>query len=168
MNPTKNTPTTPSQTNPTSSPSESSGFLNIQPGKFYRTRGGRKYENLKKDVLMPSLNIGMVGLIYDSDGSASIATHFHDGTYHRGIETDRDLIAEWSERPEIDWSKMPAWAAAYSVGAAGVWLWFENKPIRSEFGWEAVGRYGSIPSKYAPTDWSGDWRDSLVNREGEV
>lgn len=76
-----------------------------------------------------------------------------------------DGIVEWIDKPEVDWSKMAAWHKWVAMSDKGVWFAFTVKPMMSDGSWLAIncGIGNFISSGYYPK-FSGDWRDSLVER----
>jgi len=129
----------------------------IEAGKFYRTRDGRKAR------------------IYATDGSGRYPVHGNldgealtwtsRGAFNEGVEGEsgRDLIAPWTDAPEVDWSAMPKWARWVAMDEDGAWFWYQHKPERSDRYFSALSEEGVIPFIYAP-DWDGDWKDTLVER----
>lgn len=128
------------------------------PGKFYKTRDGRKARIYATDGLDDWPIHG--GIFYS--GGWMHGVWRGDGTYLTSGSHPYDLIAEWKDAPVVDWSKMPAWANWVAQDGDRSWFWYNEKPELSSFLWRGCFR-GSIPSEFAP-QFSGDWRDSLVER----
>lgn len=64
--------------------------------------------------------------------------------------------------PVFDWSKAARWHKWAAMDAGGLWWVFKEKPeIRSSC-WMSYNA-DLIPSDYAPK-WTGDWKQSLVER----
>lgn len=149
-----NTPTTP---------------LTFTPGNFYRTRDGRKAEYVRE--MNTSQGILALVIIKDVDGIENAYTYHRHGRFFMGNQSERDLIAEWVDKPEVDWSVMPAWAVAVAMDANGTWYWYDYVPESDKTYWclpraVSLPRFtDEIPPAYAPK-FTGDWRDSLVTREG--
>jgi len=78
-----------------------------------------------------------------------------------------DLIRPWVDRPVVNWSALPKWYQAVAQVSDGVWFAFRDKPERTVFGWVGAGESILIPPDYAP-HFTGDWRDSLVERPKEA
>lgn len=75
-------------------------------------------------------------------------------------------IPRHAQRPVVDWSVMPAWAKWVAMDEDGNWHYFEKKPEIGGYnigGKEWVGDYHNFPREYWPK-YSGDWRNSLVER----
>lgn len=137
--------------------------LTFTPGKFYKTRDGKKAR------------------IYATDGSDSFPIHgalYICGEWRADVWTasggeliaepsDRDLIAEWKDAPEVDWSVIPPEIQFVALCYSGEAYGYRAKPrlgglyFVSTDCW-AVKLYPSHTPK-----WSGDWRDSLVTRPTE-
>ena len=131
--------------------------MKIELGKYYRTRDGQKHRIICVDCP------GECNLVVLSD-KGRVAFHYPDGRCAAlGNQGRSDLIAEWIDKPVVDWSKMPAWAKWVArIGYA--WAWFDHKPIVIDNQYLPTnGRWDWIPSEYCPV-WSGDWRESLVER----
>lgn len=141
--------------------------MKIEVGKFYKTRDGRKARIYAVDggdgeVIHGALHFG------DAYGW-SITTWHSGGVYTEGSHHGRDLISEWIDKPEVDWSAMPAWAEWVAMDKDGEWTLFSAKPSMDVGCWWADGDVtylAEIPPSYAPK-WDGDWRDSLVRRTEE-
>ena len=73
------------------------------------------------------------------------------------------------DKPVVDWSKMPAWANYVTIDQEGDLWWWRNRPCIELGRWAMNtmepdgGNFGVIPRKYVPS-WTGDWKDSLVER----
>ena len=126
--------------------------MQIEAGKFYRTRDGRKAR------------------IYAVDGEIhgailSCGKWGEDGSFSPLFEHSADLISEWIDKPEGNWPAMPAWANWQAMDKDGEWWWYaDEKPeIRRDRG-EWYGPHSDrIPFAYAPK-WKGNWRASLIER----
>lgn len=135
--------------------------MNIERGKFYKTRGGNKVR------------------IYATDGARPHSTHgaIHiEGGWRKNdwlppgrlgtVESDHDIIAEWTDKPEVDWSAMPRWANWVAMDAGGRWCWFDNKPfqeIRHNQWLCHCQLLGVVPVAHQP-NYTGCWKDSLAER----
>ncbi len=85
-----------------------------------------------------------------------------------GCTKPYDLISEWVDRPVVDWSKLAAWHRWVAVDEMGEWFSFGQKPTLGLAHWMIASGcdYCPIPPQYSPT-FSGDWKDSLVERPTE-
>lgn len=150
---------------------EETNTMNIEPGKFYKTRGGNKVR------------------IYATDGGPGryvVHGAFMDsGEWHPDVwciggecyatddtsESPKDIIAEWTDRPEADWSAMPRWANWVAMDEDEDWHWYENKPDRhskyQEWFPADDGDCGGIHKDCTPANFTGDWKDSLIERPKE-
>ena len=138
--------------------------MKIEAGNYYRTRAGRK-------VLVLSTNGCADFPIY-----ASLVLHTGkldqpgcwraDGRFvNASTIHDKDLVAEWVDKPEFDWSVIPPWLNYLAMDHDGAWYLFEQKPaLFRDLEWDSNGgALHRIPSKFAPT-WTGRPEDSLVER----
>ncbi len=136
--------------------------MKIEAGKFYRTRGGQKVRVYTVDgggeyPVHAALLVGTVWYVkvYKSSG-------------HLDFPDDHDLISEWVDKPVVDWSKLAAWHRWVARDERGEWFSFGQKPTIGLAHW-MIARgcdYCPIPPQYSPT-FSGDWKDSLVERPTE-
>lgn len=132
--------------------------MKIEAGKYYKTRAGNKAR------------------VYATDGHGDFPAHgavLIDGWRLEKWTLDgkaiprgtypTDLVSEWTDAVEMDWSVLPKWAMWIAMDASMYWYWYENQPIAQADSWDALawGTAGPIPNEYKPK-WTGDWRDSLV------
>jgi hypothetical protein len=85
-----------------------------------------------------------------------------------GSESTADLIAPWIDKPVVDWSKMAAWHRFVAMDFGGAWRTYSSLPVVSEVGNVWIANNGNdlgqcVPPAHCP-QWTGDWRDSLVER----
>jgi len=135
--------------------------IKFEVGKCYRNRAGRC--RIVLTTTRPQPYPPIIAMDKNTGDCCSLNI---DGTWSKGHKDDRDLISEWIDAPEVDWSKMPAWAEAVTVDGSGSWNWFTHIPITTDvqnFWICKSGGYGPIPPEYSPK-WTGDWRQSLVVR----
>lgn len=141
--------------------------LVIEAGKCYRTRDGRKARVLCTDrKVMGKLTV--VALV--DFGSYEEVQHIRSNGRYQGAEaeSDIDLIAPWVDAPVVDWAAMPAWANWVAQNKESGWFGYPNDPKICEdadmwlMSGSQVGCF-HIPESHAPS-FSGNWRDSLVQR----
>lgn len=138
--------------------------MKIEVCKYYRTRDGRKARIYAVDGDGTS---EIHGAILHDDGQWHMASWCVDGMWlDDGSTNTSDLVSEWIDKPEVDWSAMPRWAEWVAMDEDGKWIWFLGEPRKGAANWCCYGVYGEIPHTYAPK-WDGDWRDSLVRRTVE-
>lgn len=137
--------------------------MTIRLGKYYRTRGGNKARVICLDVAgnaYPTL------VLIDNGYYESIYSMTTDGRMPSGnIEDEHDLISEWIEKPEFDWSNAAAWHVAIAMDEDGEWLAYNDVPEPGEGVWCCCKHLETIPPEHAPK-WTGDWDDSLIIRPG--
>ncbi len=137
----------------------------ITAGKFYRTRDGRKARIYATDGGSKQIH----GAIMDDQGWI-VRSWNTDGTWITGEQNESDLIAEWTDKPTIDWPKLAAYHKFVAMDENGDWRGYRFRPESNEtmMGWAAecgdtmyLGQI--ILPEYAPT-WTGDWHESLIER----
>lgn len=69
-------------------------------------------------------------------------------------------------RIQVDWSVLPDWARWVAMDTPTSWVWFEDDPKEQISAWpEKVGRWGTIPEKYAPKYLgSKPWNEVVARR----
>lgn len=152
--------------------------LNIEAGKFYKTREGRKVRIYATDGIGPYTIHGAVEFtnVWRDTGWRETGRFWSNDTH------DSDIISEWDDAPTFDWSKAAAWHKWVAMDEGGSWWAFVEKPKIGErcWSWSAFGEnpkmgercwpwsaaddaYSYIPPEYAPK-WTGDWNQSLIER----
>lgn len=137
--------------------------MKIEAGKFYRTREGKKARIYATDG--NGLDSSVHGAILLPRNQWGLCMWNENGRYFSDEENENDLVSEWVDKPEVDWSKMPAWASWVAMDKDGRWLWWSERP-ESGLGewWLPSGDCGRIPGDYTPK-FSGGWKDSLTGRD---
>jgi hypothetical protein len=132
-------------------------------GKYYKTRGGHKARVICADRKGgPSPIIVLVLKELKLEFLVQLSA---DGSYlGSGQPHSDDLISEWIDKPEWDWSKAADWHVAIAMDEDKRWFPFREVPSKVEISW--CGSHDrSIPPEHAPK-WTGDWRESLIVRPG--
>lgn len=131
-------------------------------GKYYRTRGGHKGRVICVDALVDSFPV--VALV-NFNGREDIYLLTNEGLKHLDkSESHADLISEWVDKPEWDWSKAADWHVAIAMDENKDWFAYAQIPQQFTTSWG--GDYcQAIPPEHAPK-WTGDWRKSLIVRPG--
>ena len=141
--------------------------MKIEVGKFYRTRDGRKARIYALDG---TDEYPIHGAILYLNGEWGSYVWNNAGCYLPTQPHPSDLVSEWIDKPEVDWSAMPRWAEWVAMDKDGEWTFFSAKPSMDIGCWWSDGDVtylAEIPPSYAPK-WDGDWRDSLVRRPEEA
>lgn len=75
-------------------------------------------------------------------------------------------LIEWTDTPAPydNWDKVPAWANWQAMTLDGLWHWHSEKPEISTVGWHALSYSGLIPKNFEPTNYTGEWQNSLQER----
>lgn len=135
--------------------------MKIELNKIYRTRNGRKARIVCIDA---KGNFPIVALVEDFDSEyAHLFTR--DGFYYRSSEfSTLDLVSEWIDKPEFDWSKAAAWHVAIAMDSSKEWLAYNEVPELGDTVWRCED-WQTVPEEHAPK-WTGDWHDSLIIRPG--
>lgn len=154
--------------------------MNIEAGKFYKTRNGMK-------VRIYATDGGRINDPSNPDNFYDEAVHgafFRDGYWYMiywGIDgvlsrremKDFDIVSPWFDPPLVDWDKFPKHIIALAMNDDGTWRGYLDRPngINEKQGvWYLTERpYFRAMFEIKPADYpifSGDWRDSLVIRPG--
>jgi hypothetical protein len=133
--------------------------MNIERGKFYKTRGGDKVE-----VLSINRNNEFTIVIMYQDGSIAVLLNNGRDSKRRSVESDRDLVSEWVDEPSIPREDYPSWFKWIAMDSSGSWYGYITEPkINNNFEcWDADGTEdpNEIPQSYCPTGFVGDWTTS--------
>lgn len=87
--------------------------MKIEEGKFYKTRDGRKVRIYAIDAARPN-NVN--GAVFDDAFGWLIQAWRQDGSVEKpGTDNNRDIIAEWTDAPDIRWERIPDYVNAFSV-----------------------------------------------------
>lgn len=140
--------------------------MKLEVGKHYKTRNG-----LRATCVADSL-IGeqpCVVLLHWEVGDW-VDTFTADGYRNLShIENPWDIISEWVDKPQVNWSIIPPWFNWVAMDEDGEWFAFVLSPsIELGANWWGTSNSETIkamliPGYYAPK-WTGDWKLSLVER----
>jgi len=137
--------------------------MKIEKGKFYRTRGGVKAEIYSTDNPKP---YPIHGRLF-SQKANSVLSWTQEGKYDNShCECGVDIIAEWKDAPDIDWSSVPKWFNYWAQDENGAQCFYANKPeICGDHFWFAGVGFGimAVPTEYR-VKYTGDWKYSLTER----
>lgn len=140
--------------------------LVIEPGKFYRTRDGRKARVYAVDGESP----------YSIHGAVLIDTGWQAhgwticGSWGAGLERHLDIVAPWIDLPEVDWSKLPDSITCVTADKDGeAWAWTcepdEVAIVEWAKGWDVEGDFSPGYRLFPGTvTFTGDWTQSKVCR----
>jgi len=135
--------------------------MKIEVGKFYKTRDGRKARIYAVDG---GSDTPVHGAILGPGRGWNTYVWNNSGINYYSRPDDCELISEWTDKPEVDWSAMPRWAEWYAIDGNGIPRWFNGRmPSIKDDIWVNYELWGVVPFEYAPK-WDGDWKDSLVRR----
>ena len=132
----------------------------ITAGKHYRLRNGYEFK-----CYSHSGNIynKVHGAFRKNDNSWSVISLNQKGRYSSDFDHCYDIIEEWVNKPEVDWSLHAKWVKAISMQPNGEWWTYDSIPTKDKYCF--FGKSGAytapIPLEYAP-NWVGNWKDSLV------
>ena len=145
--------------------------LKIEAGKFYRDRKDRNWEAVKSCKNYTGIPLF---LLMCEKECCSNWVDLAGRNYTKTGDSSCDLISEWIDAPEVDWSFIPPWFIALAMNKNFDWRAFTEKPslLVGNSIWSIPGTFYQpgqtvidIPSQYAPK-FTGDWKDSLVCRPG--
>ena len=134
----------------------------VKPGAFVKLRDESKARIYATDGGPSPYNV---------HGAIWIDNHWNqrewaDCQYTMEPNHDRDIIGPWTDKPNCDklWPLLPPWIKYLAQDYNGDWYASLDKPELKENYWLACpGKFIVIPKEYAPI-YSGDWKDSLVER----
>ena len=137
--------------------------LIIEVGKFYKTAAGNK-------VRIYATNCGeddpVHGAVLLGSGWES-RSWYSNGTYCKENTSSSDIVDEWIDKPELDWSKMAIWHKFAAMDPNGDWWVYPSMPEVDTIGeqWTQGGDMcmSMVPAEYAPK-FEGSWKDSLIER----
>lgn len=135
--------------------------MKIEPGKFYKTRDGRKVRIYATDGCddwpihgATLINCGWQLCRWDSQGRAKV---------HTLLSITADIIGEWRDTPIVNWPAMPAWCTYVAMDKDGTWYAYIDMPNIELNGWANSDHCYFIPKEYHPI-FTGNWKDSLAER----
>lgn len=135
----------------------------IKPGTFVKLRDGSKGE-------IYSINNALPYPIHGRTLSNMRAATWTNNLYiwASAEESQQDIIGPWIDKPDCSalWPLLPPWIKYLAMDKVYGWFAYTLKPSLGDFhAWNVIGdeHYFKIPSEYAPI-YSGDWKDSLVER----
>lgn len=134
--------------------------MKLKIGKEYVTRNGLK---VKIYDIAESGDYPVIAGILESNG-ISPNTYTKEGRLNITGISDLDIIGEWQEPLEFDWSCLPPWINEYiAMDEDGRWFAFSKKPTVSleRFGAEHGGEALLIRETYTPKNFKGTWDKSL-------
>jgi len=110
----------------------------------------------------------MIHGAYLSPNGWRAISHYENGTCFMDSEYELDIIAEWTEKPEIDRDILPDWAnRAVAMDKDGRWFCYSVIPVKNSNHWFAIEAW-RIPKSTSDTfNYSSSWEDSLVVFEEE-
>ena len=134
----------------------------VKPGAFVKLRDGSKARIYATDGGPSPYNV---------HGAIWIDNHWNqrewaDCQYTTEPNHDRDIVGPWIDKPDCTklWPLLPPWIKYLAQDYNRDWYATLDKPELKEKYWTACpGKFIAIPKKYAPI-YSGDWKDSLVER----
>lgn len=133
--------------------------MNIEVGKFYKTRSGCKVRVYATD----GANKGEIhGAMYE-EGMWKSRYWSNDGAYYQSIRHQYDIVSEWQEPLDFDWNCLPVWADGIVKQGTGWNFYFGGTPIFIDNVW-SLSNFGTILNPYAPKNYNGTLENSLHKR----
>jgi len=134
----------------------------IKPGTFVKLRDGSKGE-------IYSINNALPYPIHGRTLSNMRAATWTNNLYiwASAEESQQDIIGPWIDKPDCSalWPLLPPWIKYLAMDANNEWYSYSLKPYQGG-NWFHDSLECSVcyvPKDYAPI-YSGDWKDSLVER----
>lgn len=134
-------------------------MVKLEIGKEYVTRSGLK---VKVYDIAESGDFPVIAGVLKNNRVYPNA-YTKDGR-HSFVETDDlNIVGEWQEPLDFDWSCLPAWANEYiAMDESGVWCFYKIKPtLKGEYWSTPDSSFYTIPTEYAPKNFKGSWENSL-------
>jgi len=138
----------------------------IKPGAFVKLRDGSKARIYATDGGSSPYNVHGAIWIDDHWDQREWAGY----QYTMEPNHNRDIIGQWIDKPNCDklWPLLPPWIKWLAMRDTGEWRGYTDKPVMKSAYWDGSVPdswkwYITIPKDYAPS-YSGDWKDSLVER----
>lgn len=135
-------------------------MVKLEIGKEYVTRSGLK---VKVYDIAESGDFPVVAGLIGKDVITPIS-YTLNGRYHDDDElSSEDIVGEWQEPLDFDWSCLPAWANEYiAMDESGVWCFYKFKPtLKGEYWSTPDSSFYTIPTEYTPKNFKGSWENSL-------
>jgi len=135
----------------------------IKPNTFVKLRDGSKARIYATDGADPWTVHGAV--LKESNW---IAIDWAGVEFKPAEKADYDIIGPWTDKLNCDklWPLLPPWIKYLAMDDDSIWNGYSHKPkigISVYHCTESGHNYCSIPKEYSPI-YSGDWKDSLVER----
>jgi hypothetical protein len=131
--------------------------MNIEVGKFYKTKHGQKVEVVR--VFKSENDDALIGIYTDPDG------------YVKG---GWDLVGQasqnwtpWIDEPAIPWDSVPDWCQWWAVDEDLEQVFFECEPFIEDDEWIRAEGGMIVPPQSHRIPYVGDWRESLRQRPGK-
>lgn len=133
-------------------------MIKLEIGKEYITRSGLK---VKVYDIAESVDYPVIAGVLKNN-TIYPATYTKEGR-RLFVETDDyDIVGEWQEPLDFDWSCLPKWANQYiAMDRIGVWYAFNTKPFKRECYWSTYSDNTHIPTEHAHKNFKGSWKNSL-------
>lgn len=139
--------------------------MNIEHGKLYKTRDGRKAGSAWKGTDFHGPDSFMMRL-----ESGELFSVFSDGREYKDSETDNDLVAEWTDKPKT-WGELTADEKVTLVEARRDHKWIEYLNVKGDNSWDTAlnpGWYDDTPYRIKPEPVVEEvefWRSSGENSD---
>jgi hypothetical protein len=132
--------------------------MKLEIGKEYVTRSGLKAKVY--DIAGAGEYPVIAGVL--KDNIVTPTSYTIDGVYVCGRSSSYDIIGEWQEPLDFDWSCLPAWASeCIAMDSEGVWIAFNCKSLKSSEYLNYKEISIRIHEDYTPKNFKGTWKDSL-------
>jgi len=136
----------------------------IKPGTFVKLRDGSKGEIYSIDNALP---YPIHGRTLSNMRAATWTNNLY--IWASAEESQQDIIGPWIDKPDCSalWPLLPPWIKWLAVNDNNEWCGYHQEPRKNlSGGW--LNTHSTIGVCYVPKDYapiySGDWKDSLVER----
>jgi len=127
--------------------------LTITPGKHYKTRDGSQARIYADDGARPFTIHGAIM----GDLGWEYASWDSSGLFQCSRKSPQDIIAEWIDKPEVNWSVIPPSHKLVAMDESADWWSFEKAPAKGDSAWISFdSNFWEIHPELSPK-WSGFW-----------
>ena len=135
--------------------------MNIQLGKQYKTRIGHKVTIYRTDA-KGSYSVHGCSHYENED---TVMSWTSTGKFLRACDIHlQDIISEWSEPVTFDWRQVPLCCQYVAMDQSGEWFAYKDEPRVIFSVWNFDRYHIRIHPDHYPKNFTGDWKDSLMQR----
>lgn len=131
--------------------------MKLEIGKEYVTRSGLK---VKIYDIAEAGNYPVIAGIFKGK-LIEPYSYTKGGSNGIGSILQSDIVGEWKEPLDFDWSCLPTWCNKYiAMEGSGIWYAYSDAPGQGRYGFWG-SNFCKISKEYAPKNFKGTWGKSL-------